>query len=80
MSKLAQKPSEVFLKPFSDELSDKSLKPENDLDGVCLEFEQCSECVKMDGCDLDADFMPKMNGTQFECDHLISSPCQEMFQ
>ena len=61
-------------------MSDKSLKPENELDGVCLEFEQCSECVKMDGCDLDADFMPKLNGTKFECDHLIGSPCQEMFQ
>jgi len=58
------------------ELSDKTLKPQNDLDGVCLEFEQCSECVKMDGCDLDADFMPKLNGTKFECDHLIGSPCQ----
>ena len=55
------------------------MKPENELDGVCLEFEQCSECVKMDGCDLDADFMPKLNGTKFECDHLIGSPCQELF-
>ena len=55
------------------------MKPENELDGVCLEFEQCSECVKMDGCDLDADFMPKLNGTKFDCEHLIGSPCQEMF-
>lgn len=58
------------------ELSDKSLKPKGALDKICLDFEHCAECVKMDGCDLDQDFMPIVNGTSFSCDHLVDNPCQ----
>jgi len=58
------------------ELTDKGQKPKDALDKICLEFEHCSECAKIDGCDLDADFEPHLNGTRFTCDHLDSGSCQ----
>lgn len=59
------------------ELSDKTLQPKDKLDQVCLDFEHCSECVTMDGCQLqNEDFMPLINGTEFSCQHLNANSCQ----
>ena len=58
-------------------LSDKSLPPRDQLDKICLDFEHCSECAKMDNCDLEADTSsPLKNGTTFECNHLPDNSCQ----
>lgn len=56
------------------ELTDKSRKPNDQLDKVCLDFEHCSECLNVDGC-TGANSEPSFNGTAFTCDHL-STGCQ----
>ena len=68
-----------FLKPrflfcILDELTDKSKKPNDQLDKVCLDFEHCSECLQVDKCS--SDFEPKFNETNFSCDHLPKDSCQ----
>ena len=56
-------------------LSDKSQKPNDRLDQICLDFDHCSECNKMDGCNLDhGHFSP--NTTDYSCDHLKTDSCQ----
>merc|ERR1711935_369506 len=59
-------------------LSDKSQKPNDRLDQICLDFDHCSECNKMDGCNLETgdSFSPRQNGTSFTCDHLTADSCQ----
>ena len=59
-------------------LSDKSQKPDDRLDQICLDFDHCSECNKMDGCNLETgdSFSPRQNGTSFTCDHLTADSCQ----
>ena len=64
----------LLLLVHSDELTDKSRKPNDQLDKVCLDFEHCSECLNVDGC-TGANSEPSFNGTAFTCDHL-STGCQ----
>ena len=51
-------------------MTDKSRKPIDSLDKVCLDFEHCSECLYVDGCDDEINPEPRFNGTVFTCDHL----------
>jgi len=51
------------------ELTDKTKKPTDNLDKVCLDFEHCSECLHVDGC-VGVSSEPRFNGNEFTCDHL----------
>jgi len=47
------------------------------MDNACLNFEHCAECLKIDGCDIEAEFSPDITNEGFSCDHLQDDPCKE---
>lgn len=57
-------------------LTDKSISGVDGMDGACLHFEHCAECLKIDGCDIEAEFSPDVTNDGFSCDHLQDDPCK----
>lgn len=48
----------------------------DNVDSHCMDFEHCAECLKMDGCDIEAEFSPEFTDNGFSCDHLQEEPCK----
>jgi hypothetical protein len=58
------------------DLTDKSIPGRDGMDSACLNFEHCAECLKIDGCDIEAEFSPEIITEGFSCDHLQDDPCK----
>jgi len=57
-------------------LTDKSHDGVDTIDSHCLNFEHCAECLKMDGCDIEAEFSPEFTTDGFSCAHLAQDGCK----
>lgn len=58
------------------DVTDKTIPGLDAMDSACLNFEHCTECLKIDGCDIQAEFSPGITDEGFSCDHLQGDPCK----